>query len=207
MSAGVAIDILSAALPKANISSEKGPGWILVSHGTGSLYSLVFAARHTPQLRGILLIDALPSTLIPAYFTPTHTFLLLLRGILSPLGVDRLSGWIFKHRTREDRVWGVSSWRSDRVIKAKFQESLVAGGITRNEVIAAEAIIPGSVPVVVVSSGVMCEDKEWEEGQGRLGGKATERVWDVVGGAGHEVWRNEEGKRILKKRLTGLVKG
>jgi hypothetical protein len=84
---------------------------------------------------------------------------------------------------------------------------LAAGAITRNEVVAAEAIIPESVPVVVVSSGVMCEDKEWEEGQGGLAGKATKRVWDVVGGAGHEVWLNEEGKRILKKRLAGLVRG
>jgi pimeloyl-ACP methyl ester carboxylesterase len=205
MSAGGAIDVLSAALPKANIT-EKTPGWVLVSHGVGGLYSRVFASRHTSQIKGLLLVDTIPESLIPQIFTPGRTFLLLLRGIISPLGIDRLSGWVFKHRSRQDRVWGVSAWRGDRVIKSQFQESLAAGSITRNEVIAAQAIIPKSIPVVVVSSGKECKNKEWEEGQHSLADKATKRVWDVVGGAGHDVWRDEEGKRILKKRLAELVR-
>lgn len=153
----------------------------------------------------MLFVDAIPEPLIPKIFTAGRTFKLLVRGIISPLGIDRLSAWIFKHRTREDRVWGVSSWRSDRVIRSQFQESLAAGAITRNEVIAAEAILPKSVPVVVVSSGKHCKDKDWEEGQRHLGEKSTKRTWDVVGKADHEVWRNEEGKTVLKKRLAELV--
>ena len=61
------------------------------------------------------------------------------------------------------------------------------------------------MPVVVVSSGKRCRDKEWDEGQRHLGEKATKRIWDVVGEADHDVWRNEEGKRVLKKRLAELV--
>jgi pimeloyl-ACP methyl ester carboxylesterase len=206
MSAGAAIDALSAALTKANITEKTSPGWILVSHGVGGLYSRVFASRHTAQVKGILLVDTIPETLIPKIFTPGRTFVLLLRGIIAPLGIDRLTGWIFKHRTREDRVWGESSWRSDGVIKNQLQESLAADTITRNEVIAAQAIIPASIPVVVVSSGEECKDKDWEEGQRGLSGKAKKQLWDVVGKAPHDVWRNEEGKKILKKRLSELVR-
>ena len=206
MSAGAAIDALSAALPNANITEKTSPGWILVSHGVGGLYSRVFAARHTSQVKGLLLVDTVPESLIPKTFTAGRTVVLLLRGIISPLGIDRLAGWIFKHRSRQDRVWGVSSWRSDRVIKSQFQESLVAGTITRNEVIAADAILPKNIPVVVVSSGKECQNKDWEEGQRELSGKGNKQIWDVVGKAGHDVWRNEEGKKVLKKRLAELVR-
>jgi pimeloyl-ACP methyl ester carboxylesterase len=206
MSAGSAIDALSAALPKANITEKTSPGWVLVSHGVGGLYSRVFASRHTSQVKGLLLVDTIPETLIPKIFTPTRTFVLLLRGIVAPLGIDRLSGWIFKHRSREDRVWGVSSWRSDRVIRSQFQESLAAGSITRNEVIAAQAILPKSIPVAVVSSGKECKDKAWEEGQRELADSANKRIWDVVGTAPHEVWKSEEGKKVLKKRLAEMVR-
>lgn len=206
MSAGAAIDALSAALPKANITEKSSPGWILVSHGVGGLYSRVFASRHISPVKGLLLVDTIPETLIPKIFTPRRTFVLLIRGIISPLGIDRLAGWIFKHRTREDRVWGESSWRSDSVIKSQLQESLAAGTITRNEVIAAQAIIPASIPVVVVSSGKECQDKDWEEGQRELSAKANKRIWDVVGKAPHDVWKSEEGKIVLKKRLSELVR-
>src|SRR5271154_858396 len=182
MSAGAAIDALSATLPKANITEKTSPGWILVSHGVGGLYSRVFASRHTTQVKGVLLVDTVPETLIPKIFTPERTFVLLLRGIIAPLGIDRLAGWIFKHRSREDRVWGVSSWRSDRVIRSQFQESLAAGSITRNEVIAAQAIIPKSVTYVVVSSGKRCKkDKEWETGQRDLGQGGPTNIWEGIG--------------------------
>jgi len=206
MSAGAAIDFLSAALPKANITEKTSPGWILVSHGVGGLYSRVFASRHTTQVKGLLLVDTIPETLIPKIFTPTRTFVLLLRGIIAPLGIDRLSGWIFKHRSREERVWGISSWRSDRIIRSQFQESLAAGTITRNEVIAAQAILPKSIPFAVVSSGEECKDKDWEAGQRELASNSNKKIWDVVGKAPHDVWRSEEGKKVLKKRLAELVR-
>ena len=106
MSGGAAIDVLQAALPKANISTSRKPGWILVSHGVGGLYSEILASRHTNQVKGMLFVDAIPESLIPTIFTSGRTFKLLVRGIISPLGIDRLAGWIFKHRTREDRVRG-----------------------------------------------------------------------------------------------------
>ena len=104
-------------------------------------------------------------------------------------------------------MWGVSSWQSDRVIKSQFQESLSAGSITRNEVIAAQAIIPKNIPVAVVSSGKRCEDKEWEEGQRELAGNAKRTSWDVIRRAEHDVWKDKEGKKVLKMRLAELVRG
>ena len=205
MSAGAAIDYLQATLPKANITEKTSSGWVLVSHGTGGLYSTIFAARHTTQVKGLLLVDTIPESLISKVFTPGRTFVLLLRGIISPLGIDRLSGWIFNHRTREDRVWGVSSWRSDRVIKSQFQESLAARSITRNEVIAAQAVIPRDLPLAVVISGKNCKNKEWEEGQRKLSKNSKKSTWDIVGKASHEVWKDEEGKRLLKRRLRDLM--
>ena len=63
-----------------------------------------------------------------------------------------------------------------------------------------------NIPVVVVSSGEECKNKDWEEGQRELSGKAKKQIWDVVGKAPHDVWRNEEGKKMLKKRLSELVR-
>ncbi|UKZ46597.1 hypothetical protein TrVGV298_000802 [Trichoderma virens] len=52
-SAGFVVDALSEALAKAG---EGGP-WVLASAGIGSLYSRVFSARHSHDVRGLLLID------------------------------------------------------------------------------------------------------------------------------------------------------
>jgi pimeloyl-ACP methyl ester carboxylesterase len=210
MPVGAAVDILSAALQQANITENAYPqGWILISHGVGGLYSRVFASRHTAATKSLLLVDAIPEDLIPKFFTAKRTFILLIRGLISPLGIDRLAGWIFKGRSMEDRVWGRSSWRDDRRVKSELQESLVAGSISAGQVTAAQAIIPKTVPFVVVSSGQECHrDKEWEKGQKELAlGGGRNGTWDVVENAGHQVWMNDEGKRILKKRLSEIVKG
>lgn len=82
----------------------------------------------------------------------------------------------------------------------------MAGTITRNEVIAADTIIPKNILVVVVSSGKECKNKDWEEGQREVSGKREKQIWDVVGDAGHDVGRNEERKKVLKKRLAELIR-
>jgi hypothetical protein len=79
----------------------------------------------------------------------------------------------------------------------------VAQTMTRNEVLAAEAVIPDEVPVAVVSSG---RDEEWERGQREVGAKSKRRRWDLLEGVGHEVWRDERGRETLKRRLGELVR-
>lgn len=202
-SAGMSIDALSEALAIAN---ENGP-WILVSAGIGSIYSRIFSSRHIRDVTGIFLIDPLHEDLLYRVGAPGRGFFLWAWGIISPLGLDRLSGAVFKGRTREDRVYGMSSYQGGKYIKAKLQENLVAESLTKSEVMSARHIQTPETPVVVVSSGIMMKkDKDWEKKQEDLT-KITDRLlsWDVVGGAPHEVWQTLDGRTVLEQRLGELA--
>ncbi|KAL1956318.1 hypothetical protein VTO42DRAFT_7401 [Malbranchea cinnamomea] len=203
-SAGMSADVLSEALA---LAGEEGP-WILVSAGVGGIYSRIFASRHTRDVQGIMLIDALHEDLLPRLGNPGRGFSLWLRGIFSPLGLDRLSGAIFRGRSREDRVYGKSAYQGGKFIKAKLQENLVADSITKSEISSARNIQTPSTPLVVVSSGrEVRKSREWEEKQEKLT-KITNKLvaWDVAKGAPHEVWKSTDGRKALEKRLKELVR-
>jgi pimeloyl-ACP methyl ester carboxylesterase len=202
-SAGMTSDALSEALVRAG---EKSP-WILVSAGVGGVYSRIFSSRHARQVTGLLLIDALHEDLLHRLGSTNRGFLLWARGVISPIGYDRIFGALFQGRTREDRVYGRSSYQNGKFIKAKLQESLVANSLTKNEVSQARNIQSRTTPLVVVSSGIHNrQDKEWQEKQKDLTSLTDKLIsWDVVSGAPHEVWRTFEGRTILEKRLGELV--
>lgn len=202
-SAGMSVDALSEALAIAN---ENGP-WILVSAGIGSIYSRIFSSRHVRDVKGIFLIDGLHEDLLYKVGSPSRGFFLWAWGIISPLGLDRLPAAIFKGRTREDRVYGPSSYQNGKYLKAKLQENLVADSLTKNEVLSARNIQTPKTPLVVVSSGIMMKkDKAWESKQEDLA-KLTDNLiaYDVVSGAPHEVWRTLKGREVLEKRLGELL--
>ncbi len=204
-SAGMSADALSEALAQAG---ERGP-WVLVSAGVGGIHSRIFASRHVRDVKGIFLIDALHEDLLYRLASPGRGFMLWVRGVISPLGLDRLPGMLFKGRTREDRVYGRSAYQGGSFLKAKLQENLVANSLTKNEVVAARNIQDPDTPLVVVSSGLKVrKDSEWEKAQKDLT-KITENLvsWDVVSGAPHQVWDLLEGRQILEKRLGELLKG
>lgn len=204
-SAGMSVDALSEALAEAD---EQGP-WILVSAGIGGIYSRIFSSRHVRDIKGMMLIDAVHEDLLYRVGSPGRGFILWARGVMSPLGLDRLFGAMFKGRTREDRVYGRSAYQDGKFLKAQLQESLVANSLTMNEVVAARHIQDPETPLVVISSGIKTrKDGEWEKKQRDLT-KLTEKLvsWDVVGGAPHEVWDTLKGRQILEKRLGELVKG
>lgn len=203
-SAGMTSDALSEALAKAG---EEGP-WVLVSAGVGSIYSRIFSSRHVRDVNGLFLIDGLHEDLLHRIASPSRGFILWGRGIISPLGYDRLLGAIFKGRTREDRVYGKSAYQAGKFIKAKLQENLVANSLTKNEVSQARNIQTPETPLVVVSSGIeVRKDNEWERKQEALT-KITDKLlsWDVVNKAPHRVWLTLEGRTILEKRLGELVR-
>ncbi|KAL8674058.1 MAG: hypothetical protein Q9168_001545 [Polycauliona sp. 1 TL-2023] len=203
-SAGMTSDALSEALARAG---EEGP-WVLVSAGVGSIYSRIFSSRHVRDVHGLFLIDGLHEDLLYRIASPTRGFILWGRGIISPLGYDRLFGAIFKGRTREDRVYGKSADQAGKFIKAKLQENLVAGSLTKNEVSQARNIQTPNTPLVIVSSGIeVRKDNEWERKQKDLT-KITDNLmsWDVVNCAPHRVWLTLEGRTILEKRLGELVR-
>ncbi|PKX89665.1 uncharacterized protein P174DRAFT_454682 [Aspergillus novofumigatus IBT 16806] len=204
-SAGMAADALSEALA---LAGEEGP-WILVSSGVGSIYSRIFSSRHLLETKGIMLIDAMHEDYLGQVGNAGRGFLLWLRGILSPLGLDRLFGAIFKGRTREDRVYGRSAYQTDKFLKAKLQENLVAESMTASEIQTARHVQMPDTPLVVVSSGVeVRRSNKWAKTQEDLT-KITQNLkdWDIVKGAPHEVWRTTEGRQVLEKRLRELVKG
>ena len=204
-SAGMTSDALSEALARAG---EQAP-WVLVSAGVGGIYSRIFSSRHVREIKGIFLIDTLHEDLLYRIASPGRGFVLWARGIISPLGYDRLFGALFKHRTREDRVYGRSAYQGGKYIKAKLQENLVAASLTKNEIVQARNIQSKKTPLVVVSSGIEVRwDHEWERKQEDLT-RVTKnlKAWDVVNGAPHQVWRTLEGRMVLEKRLGELVRG
>ncbi|PLN77911.1 mitochondrial integral membrane protein [Aspergillus taichungensis] len=214
-SAGMTADALSEALALAyNTDKDADPRaegpWVLVSAGVGSIYSRIFASRHLLQVQGLLLIDPLHEEYLSSRIgAPGRGFLLWLRGILSPLGVDRLAGAIFKGRTREDRVFGRSAYQGGRAIRAKLQENLVARSLTASEIQTARHVQMADTPLVVVSSGVEVDRSErWGRAQEELT-RVTSNLkhWDTVEGAPHEVWRDVKGRQVLGERLRALVRG
>ena len=204
-SAGMNSDALSEALVAAG---EHSP-WILVSAGVGGIYSRIFASRHVHQIQGLFLIDTLHEDLLHQIGEPGRGFVLWARGIISPLGYDRLAGALFKGRTREDRVYGKASCQNGKHIKAKLQENLVANSLTQSEVSQARNIQSRKTPLVVISSGInVRNDQEWESKQKDLTQLTDNLIsWDVINGAPHQVWTSHEGRTIMEKRLGELVKG
>ena len=203
-SAGMSADALSNALAQAG---EEGP-WVLVSAGIGSIYSRIFSSRHTGDVHSLMLIDPLHENRLYEVADPGHGFFLWAWGFISPLGLQRLTGAIFRGRTSEDRVYGRAAYQSGKFIKSKLQENLVAASFTKSEVSQARNIQQKDTPLVVVSSGIRVRaDQEWAKEQEGLT-KITDNLvaWDVVRKAPHEVWTTYEGRQRLEKRLGQLVK-
>jgi pimeloyl-ACP methyl ester carboxylesterase len=202
-SAGFVVDALSEALAKAG---EAGP-WVLTSAGIGSLYSRVFSARHGHDIRGLLLIDPLHEDLLGPDAAPGRGFWLWLRGAISPLGLDRIPGAIFRGRTSRDRIYGRSAPQTGKFIFAKLQESLVLNSFTKRDVDSSRQIQEKDTPLVVISSGrkVKASD-EWASKQRDLT-RLTDKLqhWDIVDEAPHEVWQTLEGREKIEKRLKKMV--
>ncbi|KAI4160647.1 MAG: hypothetical protein LQ342_005580 [Letrouitia transgressa] len=202
-SAGMTSSALSETLKRAG----EEPPWVIVSAGIGSIYSRIFSSIHPGQISGLLLIDPLHEDLLDRVGNPGRGFVLWARGIISPLGYERLPAAIFMGRTREDRVYGRSAYQAGKFIKAKLQENLVASSLTKNEVTQARVIQQSNVPLVVVSSDAeIRKDSEWQRKQEDLT-TITDKLlaWDIVKKAPHEVWRTQEGREVLEKRLGRLV--
>lgn len=110
------------------------------------------------------MIDPLHEDLLSRVGNPGRGFLLWIRGVVSPCGLDRILGAVVRGRRSADRIWGRSSYQSGTTIFAKLQESLVADSLTKRDVVSSRAIQDKSTPLVVVSSGKQLRrDKEWDD--------------------------------------------
>ncbi|KAI0459416.1 hypothetical protein F5B21DRAFT_456642 [Xylaria acuta] len=205
LSASMAVEAIDEALARAG---EDGP-WVLMSAGIGSIYSRILSSRHGQDVKGLLLIDPLHEESLNDVGSSSRGFILWLRGITSPLGLDQIPGAVFKGRSKEDRVWGRSAYQTGKYIFAKLQENLVADTLSKRDVASSRAIQAQDVPLTLVSSGVkMREDSEWEEKQRDLS-RLTHKLrhWDIVNDAPHQVWETLEGRDVIEKRLRQLVQG
>lgn len=204
-SASQATEALSEALARAG---EEGP-WVLASAGIGSIYSRVFSSRHGKEIKGLVLIDPLHEDLLYRVGNSGRGFMLWLRGIVSPLGIDRIPGALFKGRTSKDRIFGKSSYQTGKRIFAKLQESLVADSLTKRDVASSRAIQDPDVPVVIISSAINVRtDRQWEAKQRDLT-HLTDNLhdWDIVNKAPHQVWKTLDGREIIERRIKQLVHG
>lgn len=203
-SAGMAANALSEALARAG---ETGP-WISVSAGYGSVVARIFTARHRREVLGMMLVDALHEDLLGRIGGASLGFRLWARGIVSPLGIQRLAGAVFKGRTSEDRVIGKSEVQNGKFLKAKLQENLVAESMTKSDLVSSNNQQDENIPFVVVSSGIeVSRDRDWERKQEdltKLNGQLLS--WDVVSGAPHQVWQSYKGRELMEKRLKQLIK-
>ncbi|KAI0486240.1 mitochondrial integral membrane protein [Xylaria cf. heliscus] len=205
LSAGMAIEAIDEALARAG---EDGP-WVLMSTGIGSIYSRILSSRHGKDVKGLLLIDPLHEEFLNDVGSPGRGFILWLQGIISPLGLSQIPGAVFKGRTKEDRVWGRSSYQTGKQIFAKLQENLVASTLSKRDVASSRAIQAQDVPLTLISSGVKIrKDRRWEEKQRDLS-HLTHKLqhWDIVNGAPHQVWETLKGRDVIEKRLRQLVRG
>lgn len=203
LSASIASDVLGEALTRAG---EEGP-WILVSAGVGSLYSRVFSSRHDRAVRGLLMIDPLHEDFLGRLGKPGRGFVIWMRGVISPCGIDRILGAMLRGRGSADRVWGRASYQSGQTIFAKLQESMVANSLTKRDVAASRAIQNQKTPLVIISSRLQIrKDRDWESKQRDLCHLTRDlRSWDIVDEAPHRVWDTLEGREMIEKRLKKLV--
>lgn len=154
-------------------------------------------------------MDPLHEEFLEDIGNPGRGFILWLRGIISPLGLDRVPAAVFKGRSKEDRVWGPSAYQAGKYIYAKLQENLVAATLSKRDVASSRAIQDQDVPLTLVSSGVRIrKDSEWGEKQRDLSHLTRKlRHWDIVEDAPHRVWETLEGRQVIEKRLRQLVRG
>lgn len=203
-SAGMSAEALSEALA---LAEETGP-WISVSAGYGSVVGRIFAARHSKEVTGIMMVDPLHEDLLHRIASPGKGFVTWGYGIISPLGIRRIGGAIFGGRTKEDRVYGPAVGTTGRFLKARLQENLVADSLSKSDAATARTIQNDRTPLVVISSGVeVGRDPKWNDKQQDFG-RYTRKVigTDVVAGAPHQVWKTREGRNVMEKRIGELVK-
>ncbi|KAF2397549.1 hypothetical protein EJ06DRAFT_539486 [Trichodelitschia bisporula] len=202
-SAAMSATALAEALAQ---TGEMGP-WILVSAGYGSIVSRIFSSTHSGDVAGIMLVDPLHEDLLSRIGSAGRGFILWGYGIISPLGIERVLGALFKGRTRQDRVYGRSAYQNGKFIKAQLQENLVAESLTKNDISSARTIQPKDTPLVVISSGIKVRsDSTWGNKQEDLT-RITDNLlaWSVVNQAPHEVWKTLKGRQAMDEGLKKLI--
>jgi hypothetical protein len=123
--------------------------------------------------------------------------------MISPLGIQKLVGWIFNHEGPKSRIFGDAQVYSGQWSKAKLQEQISARGLTKGDITASNALLPSKLPVAVASSAKSIRrNRRWSEKQRALTKLTSNNIeWRIIDGP-HELWRSPTGRA----ELTDLLK-
>lgn len=191
----------------------------IVAHGLGGLYARVFASQHLSSIHSIFLIDTVHEEIVRRTIGPIRRgFGLWVRGVLSPLALERQASWILHGKGPKYRYLsgltkvgrnGLAFNTHSNEIKASLQEQIGAlSGITQTEVEESNAILQGSnIPLgVVVSAQSIRKDKEWSGLQRRLSKLTANNVaWEIYDGP-HEIWAARKAKEQLQDLYSHIVR-
>lgn len=212
--------------PLASIDAEAPPfqnhSLALVSHGLGGLYSRAFASRHISSIQSILLVDTLHEDVLRRTVGPiSRGFGLWVRGMVSPLAIQRQFSWILHGRGSTYRyLSGISgitrgnagtfayNTRSGE-IKASLQDQLVVlSGSMQNEIQDSNSILQGSnIPVAVVASAQSIrKDRDWSGLQRKLAKLTANNVAFEVFDGPHEIWTSRKAKEQLQDLYTHVLR-
>lgn len=223
LSISITVEYLMEALRKEEI---EGP-FCGVGFDIGGLYSRVFALRNMGQMHSLLLVDSWHEDLLKHFpFSGANKknedrrifrreldlmdswqgFKLWLRGLVSPLGIQRNFHWFLHPRKylSKSRIFGRDMVYSSKYLRARLQEQITASILLYNEVHTADVL---KIPLSVVLSDYMIKQSlnwgKWQRELTKLSLNTLE--WVVAENTNHKVWDNPKGRDQLQQLLLRLV--
>lgn len=180
---------------------------LLVSHGIGSLYSRIYAARRKPQVKGLMLVDPLHEQLFYEQENILLGFKEFWRGVGAVFGLQKLHGLFTGAGSSTDRLIGDLEKAQSRTHKSLLQQQISASRQSRIDIEQSAGKLPKDLPLLLVSSANMCKaSKRWAEAQHLLLRLSDNSLaWKVLEGP-HELWRNSKTSDELVWQLESFAK-
>ncbi|PIS56367.1 hypothetical protein CJI97_001615 [Candidozyma auris] len=223
VSISIIVEYLSEALRAEKI---EGP-FSAVGFDEGGLYSRVFASRNLGQIHSLLLVDSWHEDLLKHFpFSGSNKknesrkvfknilelmdswqgFKVWLRGVVSPLGIQKNIHWFFhpQRYSSKSRIFGRDMVYSPKYLRARLQEQVTASILSFNEV---QNAALQSVPLAVISSDFMIKNSlnwgKWQRDLIKISDRSLE--WVVAENSGHKIWESSKGRDQLQQLLLRLV--
>lgn len=202
LSLGSTVDYLEQALSRDPQLAADVDNMVLVAHGTGSLYTRVFAARTSFRVAGVVLIEPLHEELFYQQQSFIHGMKEFALGAFAPGSYVNLKG-LFTGLGTDERVFGGLSLKQPGVFRTLVQQQMTARGESRTEIMTS-AFQP-QTPLLLLSSSAECIDQTWTKYQ-RMHLKLTENAvaWKIVAGP-HELWRTPQGLQEATKEIEQFL--
>lgn len=223
LSISIIVEYLMEALRSEKI---EGP-FSAIGYDEGGLFSRVFALRNRGQIHSLFLVDSWHEDLLKQFpFSGSNKknesrkvfknilelmdtwqgFKVWLRGVISPLGLQRNIHWFFHPQrfSSKSRIFGRDMVYSPKYLRARLQEQVTASILSFNEVQNAAVQL---VPLAVISSDFMIKNSlnwgKWQRDLIKISDRLLE--WVVAENSGHKIWESPKGRDQLQQLLLRLV--